>query len=108
MAAHGVGIAFAIILAVVVYIGYKYMKAREKAAAARDMEDMFARYNPEKDIVEFVRLTDHDTDVLTDNSSAFDVEGNEWPIVGMKRERGTPSPPSWAKYKEAMKRFKQL
>lgn len=107
MAAHGIGIAIAIILAVVVYIGFKYIKAREKAVA-RDMEDIFARYNPEKDIVEYVRLTDHDTDVLTDNGFAFDVEGNEWPIVGMKRVRGGPGPLSWTKYKQAMKRFKQL
>lgn len=107
MAAHGIRIAIAIILAVFIYIGYKYIKARKKAAA-RDMEDIFARYNPEKDIVEYVRLTDDDTDVLADNGVAFDLEGNEWPIVGMKRVRGAPGPPSWAKYKQAIKRFKQL
>lgn len=111
MAAHGVGIAFAIIIftiIIIIYIGYKYIKAREKATA-RDMEgNIFARYNPEKDIMEIVRPIDNYMDVLTDNSFAIDVEGNEWPIAGMERVREAPGPPFWAKYKQAMKRFKQL
>lgn len=52
MAAHGIDIAIALnVLVVVIYIGYKYMTAREKAAAP-DMEDIFARYNLKKGIVD--------------------------------------------------------
>ena len=102
MADHGIGIAMAIIMAVVTYIGFKYIMTRVEKAEAHGMEDIFARYNPETGIVEDV------SHALSDNGCAFHREDNKWPIVSITRKRGAVGPPSWSEYQQAMERFKLL
>ena len=63
MAAHGIGITIAIILDVVIYVGYKYNTTRGKAAAP-DMEDVFGCYNREN--------TNHSTKYLSQKQPNLD------------------------------------